>query len=195
MRVKKDAPQPAESGMTQPENPDLREQVIDFLKHHGENALTWVETHGLLCAMACGPASIDSWQAIIIEDEELPKSVFDAMTALKDRLHAQLGIGDVVQLPCKLDPYEDSDGTDLTSWCTGFISGVSLNEEAWHAEQGEQVSELLLPFLLISGLDEDPALDTLWQDTSVVRQMALGIPDLLEELFLLYHAPELTEDE
>jgi uncharacterized protein len=57
------------------------------------------------------------------------------------------------------------------------------------------MAALLLPFLLISGLDEDPALDELWQDRKLVRQMANGIPDLIEELFLHFHAPELADGE
>ncbi|MBQ0753614.1 MAG: YecA family protein [Gammaproteobacteria bacterium] len=178
--------------MTQPDNPDLRQHVIDYLKHNGEDALSWVETHGLLCALACGPLAEDGWQAVIQEEQTVPSSIADALSALRDRLHAQLGIGEAIQPPCRLDPYEENDGDDLTSWCAGFVTGVSLNEAAWHDEQGELVFELLLPFLLISGLDEDPEMDTLWQDTDLVKQMAAGIPDLLEELFLLYHAPELS---
>jgi uncharacterized protein len=53
---------------------------------------------------------------------------------------------------------------------------------------------MLLPFLLISGLDDDPEMDALWQDNRLVRQMALGIPDLVEEIFLFFHAPELGDD-
>ena len=89
----------------------------------------------------------------------------------------------------------EREGKDLASWCAGFVIAVSLDEQGWHeAADEETIASLLLPFMLISGLDEDPALDELWQDRKLVRQMASGIPDLVEELFLRFHAPELADD-
>ncbi len=181
--------------MTQPDNPGLRQLVRDYLGTHEQDALSWVETHGLLCAQACGPICADGWQQLLRDEGDVSDEISGAVTALRDRLHAQLGLGETIQLPCRLDPYEENDGNDLASWCMGFITGVSANESAWHAQDSEQVFDLLLPFLLISGLDEDPALDQLWQDQKLVRQMAMSIPDLLEELFLLFHAPELAGDD
>ena len=180
--------------MTQPDNPGLRKLVRDYLDAHKEDALSWIEAHGLLCAQACGPLTADGWQHLLREDQDVETDIADAMTALRNRLHAQLGLGEQIQLPCRLDPYEDNEGADLTSWCVGFVTGVSANDEAWHAHDSEQVFEMLLPFVLISGMDEDPELDQLWQDTKLVRQMAMSIPDLLEEIFLFFHAPELAAD-
>ena len=180
--------------MTQPDNPGLRQQVRDFLAAHEDDALSWVEAHGLLCAQACGPASAEGWQQLLRDEGEVSEEIARAMSALRDRLHAQLGLGEPIQLPCRLDPYEENEGSDLASWCMGFITGVSANEDEWHEHKSDQVLEMLLPFLLISGLDEDPELDRLWQDSKLVRQMAMTIPDLLEEIFLLFHAPELAGD-
>lgn len=181
--------------MTQPDNPALREQVVDFLGKYPEDALTWVEAHGLLCALACGPTPAAGWQTLVIEEHPVPDIVAAALETLRQRLHAQLGLGESLQLPCRLDPYEESEGRDLASWCAGFVTGVMGDEDAWHQVGEARLVEMLLPFLLISGLDEDSELDTLWQDTRLVRQMALGIPELIEELFLLYHAPGLADDD
>lgn len=180
--------------MTQPDNPDLRQRVLDFIDAHADSTLTWVETHGLLCALAAGPDTSSGWQHLLVEEGEVPDSVAGALGALRDRIKAQLGLGEAVTLPCRLDPYEDAEGKDLTSWCVGFVTGISANEDAWHARDSEQVFEMLLPFLLISGLDDDPEMDQLWQDDKLVRQMARGIPDLIEEIFLFFHAPELAGD-
>ncbi|MDF1780341.1 MAG: YecA family protein [Alcanivoracaceae bacterium] len=181
--------------MTQPDNPGLRQQVRDYIDTQGDASLSWVETHGLLCALACGPNNVEGWQNLLLEDDDVPAEIQSALAGLRARLHSQLGLGETIQMPCRLDPYEENDGADLTSWCAGFITGVSANEDAWHEQESEQVFEMLLPFLLISGLDEDPELDTLWQDDKLVRQMAMGIPDLLEEIFLFYYAPELSNDD
>lgn len=180
--------------MSQPDNPGLRQQVIEYLDANPETALTWTEAHGMLCALACGPACASGWQHLLIEEGQVPNAIADAMQALRDRMHAQLGLGETLPLPCRLDPYEDNEGKDLASWCAGFVTGVSANEDAWHANDSDQVFQMLLPFLLISGLDDDPEMDALWQDTRLVRQMALGIPDLVEEIFLFFHAPELGDD-
>ena len=48
----------------------------------------------------------------------------------------------------------------------------------------------LLPMLLISGVDDDPALDEVWNDSQLVRQMANGIPDVLEEMMLHFQGPD-----
>jgi uncharacterized protein len=181
--------------MHQPDNPQLRQNLRDWIDQAGEECLTWTEVHGLLTAMACAPRLPDRWQDAILEEGEVPAEVAQALESLRQRIQAQLGAGEGIQLPCRLDPDEEREGKDLASWCAGFVIAASLDEQAWHdAADEETIAGLLLPFLLISGLDEDPAMDELWQDRKLVRQMAAGIPDLIEELFLRFHAPELAGD-
>jgi len=182
--------------MLQPDNPQLRQSFRDWLEQAGEDCLTWVEVHGLLTALACAPSQPEGWQHAILEDGLVPAEVAAAMESLRQRLHTQLGAGEGVTLPCRLDPDEEREGKDLASWCAGFVIAVSLDEQAWHEGQDEEaMAALMLPFILISGLDEDPELDELWQDRKVVREMANSIPDLVEDFFLLFHAPELGQDE
>lgn len=177
------------------DNPALRKQIDDFIREAGENALTWVEIHGLLCAAAVGPQLPDQWQQVChAGDAPIPPAVAAALASLRDRVAATLGAGERIQLPCRLDPYADDEGNDLASWCAGFMAGVFMQEEAWYEIDEEQMANLLLPFVLIAGLDEDPDLDALWQDSKLVRQMALGLPELLEELFLHFHAPEAPDE-
>lgn len=166
--------------------------VQSYLADNAEVSLTWVETHGLITAMAVGPSIVENWFDICRQDDEpLPLAVREALTKLLQLLASQIAAEDGISLPCKLDPYEDLEGSDLASWCLGFMSGVAMGEADWYPEsKEEEAAQLLLPFVLIAGLDEDPELDELWQNTKVVREMAVNIPGLLEELFLLYHAPE-----
>jgi uncharacterized protein len=182
--------------MHQPDNPQLRQNLRDWLDQAGEDCLTWVEVHGLLTALACAPSVPPQWQDAIVEEGSVPAPIADAMESLRQRIQAQLGAGEGIQLPCRLDPDEEREGKDLASWCAGFVIAVTLDEQSWHdGDDDNAMAALLLPFMLISGLDEDPALDELWQDRKLVRQMATGIPDLIEELFLHFHAPELGGDE
>lgn len=177
------------------DNPALRKQIDDFIRQAGEDALTWVETHGLLCAMAVGPQPPLDWQQVChAGDEQVPAPVASALASLRDRVAATLGAGERIQLPCRLDPYADDEGKDLAAWCAGFMAGVFMQEDAWYRQDEEQIANLLLPFVLIAGLDEDPDLDALWQDTKLVRQMGLGLPELLEELFLHFHAPDAPQE-
>lgn len=171
---------------------DHLKQVQSYLAEHKDAALTWVETHGLMTAMAVGPEVIENWVELCRQDDEpLPEPIVVSLGKLMQLQASQIAAEDGLNLPCKLDPYEDQEGNDLASWCLGFMSGVAIGEELWYPEsKEEEVAQLLLPFVLIAGLDEDPELDELWQNTKLVREMAANIPSLLEELFLLYHAPD-----
>ncbi|MBZ2187793.1 YecA family protein [Alcanivorax sp. JB21] len=173
------------------ENPGLRQTVDAFIRETGEDALTWTEIHGLMCAISAGPSAPEDWPQIChAEENAVPANVATALLQLQQRLAAQLGVGERLQLPCLLDPYADDEGEDLSSWCAGFMAGVLLQEERWSEADEERMANMLLPFLLISGMDEDPELDSLWEDTRLVRTMAMAIPELLEELFLYFHAPD-----
>lgn len=184
--------------MSSPDYPALRQQLQDWLHQHADECLSYTEVHGLLTALACAPRLPADWPAAIAEELALPAAITHILQQLRERLAAQLGAGEGVQLPCRLDPEEDREGQDLASWCAGFVIAVMLDEAGWHAAgadaEDDDMARLLLPFLLISGLDEDPALDALWQDQKLVAEMARGIPDLIEELFLHFHAPELADD-
>lgn len=178
--------------------PALQQRITDWLTREAqgegrEDMFTWTETHGLLCALACGPQPPSDWPAHILSDRPPAPDVREALDELLDRIAARLGAGDSLALPCRLDPFEDREGRDLASWCAGFIAGVFLREQDWFADDEEGMARRLLPFMLISGLDEDPELDRLWEDERLVREMASSIPGVLEEIFLHFHAPSAPE--
>ena len=71
------------------------------------------------------------------------------------------------------------------------MEGVFLREEVWFEQAEEEVSELLLPIMVGSGLfDEQPEFDEIARDRHLVDDMVAQIPDLLTNLFLLCQAPE-----
>jgi uncharacterized protein len=173
-------------------NPKLKQTVDQFFATQGEDAPTWVELHGLICALAVGPCDGASDFATALE-MPLDDTVTQALEEMRGRTVTEMLAGERVTLPCLLDPYREEDGADLASWCAGFLSGMILHEARWYAENEEDMAMMLLPVMLISGLDDDPALDELWNDTALVRQMANGLPDLLEELLLHFQGPEGSE--
>jgi len=68
---------------------------------------------------------------------------------------------------------------------------VFLREAAWFEHAEEEVSELLLPIMVGSGLfDEQPEFADIAADRNLVDEMIDQIPELLTALFLLCHAPE-----
>ena len=176
-----------------PDNPRLISELQAWLEQQDEDCFSWVEMHGLTCAMAVLPAPPADWPQAARVDAEIPAEVAGQLEQLRQRLAARLGAGETVMLPCKLDPYEEKDGRDLAAWCIGFMAGVCLDEAAWFSENESDMAEKLLPIVLIAGVDEDPALDEIWEDSRLTRQMAFAIPELLQQLLLDFQAPELGD--
>lgn len=171
--------------------PSLRNALAQALARAPDSLFTFVEAHGLATAMALAPTLPGDWQEqASLEDTGMDPDLVMQLEHLRQRLASQLGFGESITLPCRLDPFVDDEGNDLCAWCFGFISGVLLDEDSWYADDEEAMAHRLLPMLLFSGLDEDAALDTLWQDEALARQLARAIPEMIEELFLHFHAPE-----
>lgn len=178
-----------------PDNPELTRRLQGWLERQDDSVFTWVECHGLACAMAVLPSPPEDWQQAISSESQLPEEVREQLESVRQRLAARLAAGEVPVLPCRLDPYEENEGRDLAAWCIGFMAGVCLEDTLFFGEDDSEMAEKLLPVVLIAGVDEDPALDELWEDSKLTRQMAFAIPDLLQELFLDFQAPELGQDQ
>ncbi|MDF1820874.1 MAG: YecA family protein [Alcanivoracaceae bacterium] len=171
--------------------PSLRKALSASLSRSPDSLFSFVEAHGLATAMAVAPSVTDGWQdQANLEEDGMDPELAGQLEQLRQRLASQLGFGESITLPCRLDPFLDDEGNDLCAWCFGFISGVLLDEESWYAGDEEAMAHRLLPMLLFSGLDDDEALDALWQDEGMARQLARAIPEMVEELFLYFHAPD-----
>jgi uncharacterized protein len=71
------------------------------------------------------------------------------------------------------------------------MEGVFLREAAWFEDAEDEVSELLLPIMAVSGLfDDQPEFSDIAQDRNMVDDMVEQIPELLTALFLLCNAPD-----
>ena len=174
------------------------EQFLDADDLHDE-ALDYMAGHGYLTALAISPVDVADaeWlQELFAEqpnykDAEEQAAIEGTLRELKARLGRELASDEPLDMPCDLYLDEEPDLSDIRSWCVGFMEGLFLREEDWFARDEELVSELLLPIMVGSGLfDDQPEFIEINQDTDMVDDMLEHIPDVLTQLFLLFHAPE-----
>jgi uncharacterized protein len=164
-----------------------------------EEALDYVAAHGYLTALSICPEQVPEREWIDALFAEPPhyrsdierEEVEITLQLLKAHIGRQLASDDEPEIPCELDLGDDPDDSDLRGWCIGFMEGVFLREAVWFEDAEDEVSELLLPIMVASGLfDEQPEFTEIARDRQLVDTMVEQIPELLTALFLLCHAPE-----
>lgn len=164
-----------------------------------EEALDYVAAHGYLTALCICPDQVPEREWIDALFAEPPhyrsdierEEVEITLQLLKAHIARQLASDDEFELPCDLDLTDEPDDSDLRGWCIGFMEGVFLREAVWFEDAEDEVSELLLPIMVASGLfDEQPEFAEIARDRQLVDTMVDQIPELLTALFLLCQAPE-----
>ena len=170
----------------------------DFLDSDAnENGLDLAGTHGFLTGVTVGPAFPDSasWLEALFDscpispDAALSERITTLLAAWQKSIHATLYHEETVVLPCPLlaDPRES---TELTDWCIGFMEAMFAQEEAWYVKDEDTVADLTLPMVVISELVEDDQIQAVRQDKKLLKELASQIPDVVTELYLLFHAPD-----
>jgi len=164
-----------------------------------EQALDYMAAQGYLTALCICPEEIAEreWLDTLFAEpphysnEEERKAIEDALIQLKIHIGRLLAADDDLQLPCTLEFGDNADHSDIRSWCIGFMEGVFLRESLWFERAEEEVSELLLPIMLGSGLfDEQEEFAEMAQNPDLSADMLQQIPETLTALFLLLNAPE-----
>ncbi|CAK9890655.1 MULTISPECIES: YecA family protein [Pseudomonas] len=164
-----------------------------------EEALDYVAAHGFLTALSIGAEEVPEreWiDALFAEephykDDAQRQDIETTLIQLKAHVARQLASDEEFELPCDLDLGEDPDDSDLRGWCIGFMEGVFMREEAWFETAEEEVSEMLLPIMVGSGLfDEQPEFEDIAKDANLQDDMIVQIPEALTALYLLLHAPD-----
>jgi len=164
-----------------------------------EEALDYVAAHGYLTALSICPEPVPEREWIDALFSEPPHYRSDeerddieaTLVQLQTHIARQLASDDDPEVPCELDLGDDPDDSDLRGWCIGFMEGVFLREAVWFDDAEDEVSELLLPIMVASGLfDEQPEFSEIASDRDLVDSMVEQIPELLTALFLLCQAPE-----
>lgn len=170
------------------------EEFLD--SERNEHGLDFLGAHGFLTAITVGPRGGLDKEALaaFFEDAEpsadaaAAKALRDDLQAWQKSIHAVLYHGVRLELPCPLvaDPNE---ANELSDWCIGFMEGLFLDEDRWYANNEEDIADLTLPMMVLSDLVEDSDLQVLRRDTKLLTEMTAQIPELITELYLLFHAP------
>lgn len=164
-----------------------------------EEALDYVAAHGFLTALSISTEVVPEREWIDALFSEPPHYRDDAerdeieatLIQLKGHIARMLAADDDLELPCDLDLGEEPDDSDIRGWCIGFMEGVFMREAAWFETAEEEVSELLLPIMVGSGLfDEEAEFADIAKDRDLSDDMVDQIPEALTALFLLCQAPD-----
>ncbi|TDQ36791.1 YecA family protein [Thiopseudomonas denitrificans] len=164
-----------------------------------EEALDYVATHGYLTALSICPDLVEEeeWMLELFgqepeyQDTAEQEEITEALRQLKAQIARQLASDEDFEFPCEFDLGDEPADSDIRAWCIGFMEGVFLREDIWFEDDEEEVSELLLPVMVGSGLfDEQPDFAEIANDEELVASMLVQIPDILTTLFLLLQAPE-----
>ncbi|KAB0550277.1 YecA family protein [Pseudomonas argentinensis] len=164
-----------------------------------EEALDYVAAHGYLTALSICPEKVEprEWIDALFSEpphyrsDEERDDIEATLIQLQAHIARQLASDDEPEVPCELDLGDEPDDSDLRGWCIGFMEGVFLRESVWFDDAEDEVSELLLPIMVGSGLfDEQPEFAEIARDRDLVDSMVEQIPELLTALFLLCNAPD-----
>lgn len=168
---------------------------ILFAEPWGDDALDFFGLHGAVCASVIGPVSLKLEELFqlatgsdTLPDGKVPDIFAQCVNALTREMTQALDMGQPLELP---EPEDGDPMNALENWCAGFVETFLEHEESWmDAASEEEVADLMVPILTLSGLFEDEDFQRAREDEKVASQMAEAIPDSLTDLYLLFHAPE-----
>lgn len=171
---------------------DALADILDALDH--DDVFDAVEAHGLCTALAVGPEPVlaSEWLETLTGECPLSATQRDSIIASGTQLirdiDSALACGEQPELPfdTQVGPKE-LDDSDIAAWCTGFLAGMLLREEAWHEVDEQQVAELLMPLLVLSGYIDDPEISRQRSQAKSVLSFARAVPGCVEDLYLFFH--------
>lgn len=171
---------------------DQLEELL-FSEHLEDEALDYFGLHGLVCASVVGPKELSNTELEEVifggidpqASAEAKSHLHTCIKRISDALREQLDEGQEPSLP-----YESEEEADscLESWCIGFIEGFFVYEELWFASNEEQVAELLLPIMALSGLFEDDEFKEIRRNDKLMGQFETIIADQLTDIYLYFKA-------
>lgn len=167
---------------------------ILFAEPWGDDALDFFGFHGVVCASVIGPVSLqaeDLFRLATGADNppggQLPEIFTYCVNELTKNMVQALDMGQPLELP---EPEDGDPMNALENWCAGFVDTFLEHEESWLEAAGEEeVADLMVPMLTLSGLFDDEDFENVRNDEKLAGRMAEAIPDSLTDLYLLFHAP------
>lgn len=168
---------------------------ILFAEPWGDDALDFFGLHGVVCASVVGPVSLGAEDifrlatgADNLPDGGVPEIFAHCVNELSREMAHLLDMGQSLELP---EPEDGDPMNALENWCAGFVDTFLDHEEEWlEAADEEEVADLMVPMLTLSGLFDDEDFQKVRNDEKLASRMAEAIPDSLTDLYLLFHAPD-----
>lgn len=164
-----------------------------FSEENSDSALDYFGFHGLITASVVAPRQPDTkdlWNIALASEPgkeiECPLTVSTLVTKLQQHIKKALEHEETIELPYS----EEDDDDTITNWCTGFIEGHLCNEEQWFKKDEEAVAELLLPIITLSDFHDEMEMKDLHDDSKLLIQLVEQIPEVVTDLYLLYHSNE-----
>lgn len=169
------------------------DELLETLYTDEEDADLFV-TLGYLTAQALQPTATNptNWleQLLASSDSQPAKDQLVELLTLATAA-AKQGFyqGGGIELPFELDLASEAD--ELADWSAGFMQAVFEQEEVWFTSQEQDMAELLLPIMALSGLFADePEFIEIEEDPQLMDQLAKQLPDLLLDIYCQLNAPE-----
>jgi uncharacterized protein len=161
----------------------------------------YIALHGFMCALAVSPKTVpeQQWLAQVLEpachtDNGFYHKALNLIRQDYAYICQCLELGHGIEMPCDLTLEQDTNGDNwLQDWACGFMSLFFEQEQDWFAEHELLIAECLLPFMLAANLDQDQELADLRQKDSLCQQLCEQIPELLQDLFLLFRVPGVQD--
>ncbi|MBE0484634.1 YecA family protein [Marinobacter sp.] len=168
---------------------------ILFADPWGDDALDFFGLHGVVCASVIGPVSLAAEDIFrlatgvdALPNGEVPETFTRCVNQLTRDMVQALDMGQPLELP---EPEDGDPMNALENWCAGFVDTFLEHEESWlKVADEEEVADLMVPMLTLSGLFEDEDFENVRNDSALSDRMAEAIPDSLTDLYLLFHAPD-----
>jgi uncharacterized protein len=174
---------------------DLYSNLVQLMDQHAhEDALEAASVHGSLSFLAVAGqtrCSDDFVQRVWGDDlSDLPNSVLTQWCSYAEQLLGDLSsaMNDGLAPELPFNPTLDWEDSEQQAWCVGFMltlfdwdEPIPSDVDAW--------AEAMLPIEVGSGLFVDhPEFSSLYADAELLSSLLEQIPELLVDLFLLFHA-------
>lgn len=162
----------------------------------GDECLDFIELHGYVTASIISPVETEFSQLmdeILGEGNEnlasgIRSILEEEIKSLYESISRELLASEPLELPCEITIGEDDDNpSDLERWCMAFAEKHLMNEEEWFAVDEAAVAELMLPIIAASGLFDEPEINTTRQDETLFISMLEHIPEVVIDLYGLFH--------
>ncbi len=152
--------------------------------------LDFAYAHGLLTASVISPQcpEMDVIISHLLEEKPVVDSAMktELIHAITTEIKALDRLFNEEESEKKLLP---QDPDILAIWCSGFLDIHFEQHQYWLKDRDQEISELILPFIVLSGLFEEEAeFREMMNDERLIEDMQAQLPEVLTELYLIFRS-------